>query len=74
MKEQRRNYCISYLRCGHCGHIMPIPRRKSRLREKNHIKTIYCYNCQDVRDFIENFEEDYRYTDADENTLFSGQT
>ena len=66
MKEQRGNYCISYLRCGNCGNIMPIPRRKNRLREKNHIKTMYCYHCRAVRDFLENyegcrFEEEYGY-------------
>lgn len=42
---------------------MPIPRRFGRFREKNHIKTMYCYKCDTERDFLEN-DEDKRYSDA----------
>lgn len=61
--KQRRNFKISYLRCTVCGSIMPIPRRFGRFREKNHIKTMYCYKCDTERDFLEN-DEDKRYSDA----------
>lgn len=61
--KQRRNFKISYLRCTVCGSIMPIPRRFGRFREKNHIKTMYCYKCDTERDFLEN-AEDKRYSDA----------
>ena len=61
--KQRRNFKISYLKCTVCGSIMPIPRRFGRFREKNHIKTMYCYKCDAERDFLEN-AEDKRYSDA----------
>ena len=61
--KQRRNFKISYLKCTVCGSIMPIPRRFGRFREKNHIKTMYCYKCDAERDFLEN-AEDERYSDA----------
>lgn len=61
--KQRRNFKISYLKCTVCGSIMPIPRRFGRFREKNHIKTMYCYKCNAERDFLEN-AEDKRYSDA----------
>ena len=61
--KQRRNFKISYLKCTVCGSIMPIPRRFGRFREKNHIKTMYCYKCDTERDFLEN-AEDKRYSDA----------
>ena len=60
--KQRRNFKISYLKCTVCGSIMPIPRRFGRFREKNHIKTMYCYKCDTERDFLEN-TEDERYSD-----------
>lgn len=60
--KQHRNFKISYLRCTVCGSIMPIPRRFGRFREKNHIKTMYCYKCDAERDFLEN-TEDERYSD-----------
>lgn len=60
--KQHRNFKISYLKCTVCGSIMPIPRRFGRFREKNHIKTMYCYKCDAERDFLEN-AEDKQYSD-----------
>lgn len=47
----------SQLICSECNKIMPIMRIKGQAREKNHIKTIYCYGCKketemrEVREF-----------------------
>ena len=45
---------VSTLHCLSCGASMPIPRRIGRLREKNHIKTMWCYRCRRKSQFIEN--------------------
>lgn len=46
MKEQ--SFVIRELFCTQCGSVFPIPRRKARLRENNHIKHIWCYKCKRV--------------------------
>ena len=55
---------------------MPIPRYKSRLREKNHIKTMYCWYCCKIRDFIENYDanEERKNVGSNEDTLLPGKT
>ncbi|MCF0124443.1 MAG: hypothetical protein HUJ68_01575 [Clostridia bacterium] len=51
-------YCC---KCGNCG--IPIPRKNSKQREKNHKKKIYCLKCKEYTNHIEyrsfdvNFEE-----------------
>lgn len=44
----------SNLNCTVCGASMIIPRRQSRRRKEGHIKTMYCYKCDKVTDFVEN--------------------
>lgn len=51
MKKQPITY--SDLICSECGTIMTIPRKVSNQRELGHIKDLYCYNCKDVKKFIE---------------------
>ena len=51
MKNQ--NVIRSELICSECGAVMPIPRKMNQLREKNHVKDLYCYQCDKVTKFIE---------------------
>ena len=45
---------ISMLACKDCGSRFPIPRKTCQLREKEHVKDIWCYRCKRVTKFIEN--------------------
>ena len=44
---------ISYLVCSVCGLEMSVPRIKNQLREKWHVKDMYCPCCKKVSKFIE---------------------
>lgn len=46
MKRQKHN--ISYFVCPECGNVLPLPRKKSRRREKGHIKDLFCVYCNKV--------------------------
>lgn len=39
--------------CPECGLKMTIPRKRAKLRENNHIKHMYCINCDKAQGFIE---------------------
>ena len=54
----RNNTVSSDLICKECGTIMIIPRYKNSMREKYHIKDIYCYNCEKITKHIEVHELD----------------
>ena len=41
-----RKYTISRFICPNCSSVLPLPRTKKK--EKNHIKTLYCYKCKEV--------------------------
>jgi len=43
------NYTINYFVCPECGHEIPLPRRKSKVRERGHIKDLYCPWCGKVQ-------------------------
>lgn len=49
----RTPFTISQFKCQECGHIIPLPRKKKREREKGHIKDIYCPWCDKVTKTIE---------------------
>ena len=53
MKTAKR-YTISYFHCPICNLQMTVPRKKSRKREKGHIKDLYCVNCGKVVKMQEN--------------------
>ena len=59
MKKHRDIY-ISDLRCGECGSVFPIPRKKHAKREQGHIKDLWCYRCGKVTKFKENCENEHR--------------
>ena len=44
---------ISILKCQDCGSNFPIPRKTCQLREKEHIKDIWCYKCKHITKYIE---------------------
>lgn len=44
---------ISHLKCSKCGHLIPIPRKRGKLRENMHIKHMYCPFCKSEQAFVE---------------------
>ena len=45
---QKMNYTISKMICTNCGQEgIPIPRKVSKVREKGHLKKLYCIHCKD---------------------------
>ena len=49
--KKRSDIYISELRCEECGAIFPIPRRRAKQRENEHIKDLWCYRCQSTTKF-----------------------
>lgn len=47
-------YTISDFICPECGRSFPLPRQKSKRREKGHIKDLYCPFC---KKYVKTFEE-----------------
>ena len=51
-----------HLRCPNCNNIITLWSKKNRIRPKGHIKTMYCYYCNELVDCVEirepNFWED----------------
>lgn len=45
---KRQKFTISYFVCPECGNIFPLPRKKSKKRNKGHIKDLYCVCCGEV--------------------------
>ena len=45
---------LSILICKECESKFPIPRNKGSLREKNHVKDLWCYRCHKVTKHLEN--------------------
>ena len=52
--RKRKDIYISYLRCGECGAVFPIPRKKGARREQGHIKDLWCFRCKKITKFLEN--------------------
>lgn len=57
-KTNKKHISISKCICTECGMEMPIPRPK-RIREKEHIKTMWCPTCKKETDHIEIREFDF---------------
>ena len=49
----RAHSTISDFICSDCGNEFKIPRRSNNLRDKYHIKDLYCANCKKVTKHIE---------------------
>jgi predicted RNA-binding Zn-ribbon protein involved in translation (DUF1610 family) len=41
------------LQCPECGNTLTIHRKRSKMREKNHVKHVYCYKCKEVTGHVE---------------------
>jgi hypothetical protein len=62
---KRQEYTISYFVCPGCNNLFPIPRKKSRKRNKGHIKNLYCVFCGEIVKTMEVREGDtYMYDDG----------
>lgn len=63
----RRVYIkMSTFVCPECGFEMQLPRKHSKLREKGHIKDIYCPGCKAVRKFKEyTYKQCYKTLDGE---------
>lgn len=46
---KNKKMITSNLKCTDCNCIFPIPRFKNSLRERNHIKTLWCPYCKDYK-------------------------
>lgn len=49
----RPSFTISQFKCPECGNVIPIPRKKNRVRENGHIKDLFCPWCNKVQKMIE---------------------
>lgn len=47
----------TYLECSCCKNVQQIHRKRSKGREKNHIKHMYCYRCKETTAHIEKKED-----------------
>ena len=45
---KRQKYVISYFICPECGKSFPLPRKRSKKRDKGHIKDLFCVFCGKV--------------------------
>ena len=56
MKKQETY--MTDLICSNCGNIMTIPVKKGKVREKYHVKDMYCFRCNRETKFIELIDVD----------------
>lgn len=49
----KRKFAATQLQCPECDNIQTIQRRQSKMREKNHIKHMYCWKCKETTGHIE---------------------
>jgi hypothetical protein len=43
----------TYLECEVCENVVTIHRKRSKMKEKNHLKHMYCYKCKEVTGHVE---------------------
>lgn len=43
----------TFLKCSCCGNVNTIFRKRHKMKEKNHVKHMYCYKCKEITKFIE---------------------
>jgi hypothetical protein len=43
----------TFLKCDCCGNVNPIFRKKSKQRDKGHLKHMYCYKCKEIKAHLE---------------------
>lgn len=49
----------TYLKCTteDCGNVVQIHRKRSKMREKNHVKHMYCFKCKETTAHVEEKED-----------------
>lgn len=59
------NLSTSTFYCLRCGNKVPLPRKKGKIREKHHLKQIYCIKCKEDINHLEvrEFDFDFDYDD-----------
>lgn len=55
------NVAQSNFYCVRCANKVPLPRRRGQLREKGHLKSIYCIRCQEEINHLEVREFDLEF-------------
>lgn len=43
----------THLQCPQCDNPVTIHRKRSKMREKNHVKHMYCFKCKEVTGHVE---------------------
>lgn len=49
----RKNTTERCFKCPKCNSVIIAYKKSSRRTAPNHIKTMYCYKCKDVEDFVQ---------------------
>jgi ssDNA-binding Zn-finger/Zn-ribbon topoisomerase 1 len=47
------------LQCENCGNVQTIHRKRSKMKEKNHLKHLYCFRCKETTKHLEVKEDAY---------------
>lgn len=50
-QHRAKHISLEEYECPDCGYIWPIYRSKSRMRERGHLKRIYCVQCREEKNF-----------------------
>ena len=66
---KRKKYNISYFICPECNNCFPLPRSKSKKRNKGHIKDLYCIYCKKIVKTTEIRNGDY-HVKHDGNVIY----
>lgn len=61
--DRKRCFTISYYKCKTCGYIMSLPKLKIQIKERLHLKDMWCPVCKTDSQFTEfkSEAELYRY-------------
>lgn len=51
---------ICFFQCQQCGHVFPLPRLQEKMREKKHVKDIWCVLCEKITKHME-YKNEYEY-------------
>ena len=63
---KQRKFEIHDFYCPDCNFKYSLPRSKGKLKEKGHLKKLYCLICQEEKNFIECNNKSYFFKDFEE--------
>ena len=52
---RKQKFMITHFYCNDCGTEIPLPRRIGRMRERDHVKDIWCPKCKAIKKFTEKY-------------------